>query len=218
MRNRFDIQLQELNQNLIKMGALCEHSINLAMKCFEEDTDVTVTKVKAVEFEIDEFENEIARHCLKLLLHEQPVARDLRVISAILKMVTDLERIGDQAVDIADLSRYTRIDNSHVKTMVQETINMLSDAIDSFVRSDLELANKVIAQDNMVDTLFLQVRCDIIKVLKSELGNEEQCLDTLMIAKYLERIADHAVNVSEWVVFSITGLHKGESYDSYIGR
>ena len=218
MRNRFDNELQELNQNLIRMGALCEHAISLAMKCLEEDEDATVEEVKSVEIKINEFEHEIERQCLKLLLHEQPVAKDLRVISAILKMITDLERIGDQSVDIADLSKYIKIINLHVKSMSQVAIQMLASAIDAFVRRDLELASKTIAQDDIVDDLFLKVRCDIIAILKAESKHEEQAIDTLMIAKYLERIADHAVNVSEWVVFSITGLHKGESYDSYTGR
>ena len=218
MRNRFDNELDLLNQNLIKMGTLCEHAISLAMQCFEDDESVTVEEVKNVEIKIDEFEHEIESQCLRLFLHEQPVARDLRVISSILKMITDLERIGDQSVDIADLSKYTKTTNPHIKVMAQETIKMLTNAIDSFVKRDLELANKTISQDDRVDDLFLQVRCDIINILKSESEHEEQALDTLMIAKYLERIADHAVNVSEWVVFSITGLHKGEGYDSYIGR
>ena len=218
MRNRFDNELQELNQNMIKMGALCEHAISLAMKCFEENETVMVKEVKDIEIRIDEFEHEIERKCLRLLLHEQPVAKDLRVISSILKMITDLERIGDQSVDIADLSKYTKTLNPHIKVMAKEAIAMLSAAIDSFVKHDLELASKTILQDDVVDGLFRQVRCDIITILKSEIEHEEQALDTLMIAKYLERIADHAVNVSEWVVFSITGLHKGESYDSYIGR
>ena len=236
MRNRFDNELQELNQNLIKMGTLCEHAISLAMQCFEVvetgenatsepetgkmeiKPPVTVAEVKHVEEKIDKFEHEIERQCLKLFLHEQPVARDLRIISSVLKMITDLERIGDQAVDIADLSNYTKVINGHVKTMAQEAITMLSSAIDSFVTRDLALATKTVRQDEVVDDLFLKVRCDIINILKSESAQEEQALDTLMIAKYLERIADHAVNVSEWVIFSITGLHKGESYDSYTGR
>ena len=218
MRNRFDNELDILNQNLIKMGAFCEHAISLAMKCFEENEAVTVEEVKSIEIKIDEFEHEIERQCLKLFLHEQPVARDLRIISSALKMITDLERIGDQAVDIADLSQYVNTINPHVKTMAQEAIKMLTNSINSFVNHDLELASKTISQDDIVDALFLQVRYDIINILKLESEHEKQALDTLMIAKYLERIADHAVNVSEWVVFSITGLHKGESYDSYIGR
>ena len=218
MRNKFDNELDLLNQNLIKMGALCEHAILLAMKCFEENETVTVDEVKSVEIKIDEFEHEIERQCLKLFLHEQPVAKDLRIISSIMKMITDLERIGDQSVDIAYLSQYTNTINPHVKVMAQEAIKMLTNAINSFVNHDLELASKTISQDDIVDDLFLQVRCEIINILKLESEHEEQALDTLMIAKYLERIADHAVNVSEWVVFSITGLHKGECYDSYIGR
>ena len=218
MRNRFDKELEVLNQNLIKMGTLCEHAISLAMQCFEDNENVTVKEVKLVEIEIDGFENEIESQCLKLFLHEQPVAKDLRSISSILKMVTDLERIGDQAVDIADLSKYTKIENRHIKTMACETIKMLSSAIDSFIKQDLELAKKTIAKDDEIDDLFIQVRYDIINVLKNEVDSKVEVLDTFMIAKYLERIADHAVNVCEWVIFSITGLHKGVTYDSNTRR
>ncbi len=218
MRNRFDNELIELNKHLIKMGTLCEHSISLAMKCFEEGDDTTVKDVRNIEIKIDEYENEIERRCLRLLLHQQPVAKDLRIISSILKMITDLERIGDQSVDIADLSRYTKKLNDNIIKMASETIKMLTFAIDSFVKNDLEIAKKTISKDDEIDALFLRVRCDIIDILKSEENSENEALDTLMIAKYLERIADHAVNVCEWVVFSITGLHKGEKYDSTIGR
>ncbi len=216
MRNRFDNELQELKQNLIKMGTLCEKAISSAIECF--DNVSVIEEVKAAEIKIDEFEHEIETKCLRLILHEQPVAKDLRSISAILKIITDLERIGDQAVDIADLSRYSKIINEHILTMAQEVVTMLSHAIDSFVKLDLELAHSTILKDDIVDSLFLKVRCDIISILKKETTSEEVAVNTLMIAKYLERIADHAVNVCEWVVFSITGVHKGESYDSYTRR
>ncbi len=218
MRNRFDNELQEINNRLIKMGTLCEHAISLAIKCFEDNEAVTVKQVKEVEIKIDEYETEIERKCLKLLLHQQPVAKDLRVISSILKMITDLERIGDQAVDIADLSRYTKNLNDNIRQMAQCSVKMVTCAIDSFVKQDLEIAKNTIVQDDKIDALFLEVRRDIINVLKSEQDCEHEALDTLMIAKYLERIADHSVNVCEWVVFSITGLHEGETYDSNTGR
>ena len=218
MRNKFDNDLQELSNNLTKMGALCEHAISLAMQCFEIESGVTVETVKSTEMKIDGLENDIERLCLKLLLEQQPVAKDLRIISATLKMITDFERIGDQSVDIAEISKYTDKVNTHIKKMADEAIKMLSNAVDAFVKHDLELARKIIDADDAVDALFLTVRCDIINILKSETNRAENALDMLMIAKYLERIADHAVNVSEWVIFSITGLHKGESYDRYIGR
>ena len=214
MRNKFDNELMELNHKLVKMGSLCEYAISLAMKCFEINSDVTVEMVKNVEIQIDEFENEIERQCLKLLLQQQPVAKDLRMISSVLKMITDLERIGDQAVDISEMSKYSKNINLHIKKMAEVAITMLSLSIDAFVKSDIELANQAIKKDDVVDSLFLSIRCDIINEMKIKTDDAELALDMLMISKYLERIADHAVNVSEWVIFSITGLHKGESYDS----
>ena len=214
MRNKFDNELMELNHKLVKMGSLCEYAISLAMKCFEINSDVTVEMVKTVEIQIDEFENEIERQCLKLLLQQQPVAKDLRMISSVLKMITDLERIGDQAVDISEMSKYSKNINLHIKKMAEVAITMLSLSIDAFVKSDIELANQAIKKDDVVDSLFLSIRCDIINEMKIKTDDAELALDMLMISKYLERIADHAVNVSEWVIFSITGLHKGESYDS----
>ncbi len=209
MRNKLDNELTLLNNNIIKMGTLCENSISLAMKCFSEDKDATLEMVRSAESRIDEYESEIERQCLKLLLQQQPVAKDLRIISAVLKMITDLERIGDQAVDIAEISKYTKEVNSSIEMMAEESVKMVSYAIDAFVKKDIELAEKTIAHDDVVDELFLKVRYDIIDVLKNETFGAESALDMLMIAKYLERIADHAVNVAEWVIFSITGLHKG---------
>ncbi len=210
MRSKFDNDMQLLNNNLIKMGALCEHTISLAINCFSTSSDITVDMVKANEIKIDEYENEIERQCLKLLLQQQPVAKDLRIISAAMKMITDLERIGDQALDIAELSNYTKEINLNVKRMAEKSINMLTSAINAFVNEDLELAKDTVKHDDIVDDLFLTVRCDIIKTLKSEQFNAQKLLDMLMIAKYLERIADHAVNLSEGVIFAITGLHKGD--------
>lgn len=218
MRNKFDNELENLNNNITKMGALCESAIRQAMSCFIHDGDTTIEDVKQCEIKIDGFESEIESQCLKLILQQQPVAKDLRIVSAVLKMLTDLERIGDQAVDIAELSAYTKNTNLHLRQMAEYSIRMLTTAIDAFVNKDLELAKKTIALDNMVDDLFLTVRCDMIKELKEEVNSAEESLDILLIAKYLERIADHAVNVSEWVIFSITGLHKGENYDSNTRR
>ncbi len=218
MRGKFDNELETLHNSLIKMGALCEHAISLAMKCFEKPGDVSVAQVKEAEVRIDEYEREIERQCLKLLLQQQPVAKDLRSISAVLKMITDLERIGDQAVDIAELSQYTKELNAHIKDMAKNVVEMLSYSIDAFVDADLKLAQRTIEQDDIVDSLFLKVRSDIINTLQTNKNGTENALDMLMIAKYLERIADHAVNVSEWVIFSIVGRHKGELYDSDTGR
>ena len=218
MRNKFDTELVNLNNNIIKMGALCESAIRQAINCFTNTQESSLEEVKLTETKIDDFEREIERQCLKLLLQQQPVAKDLRIISAVLKMLTDLERIGDQAVDIAELSLYSKNINLHLKQMAEEAIKILTSAIDAFVNKDLEAAKRTIKQDDAVDDLFLTVRCDMIKALKEEHEDAEESLDILLIAKYLERIADHAVNVSEWVIFSITGLHKGENYDSHIRR
>ena len=218
MRSKFDSELNELHNNIVKMGSLCERAIELAIKCFENDGNEYRKDVKKIEKMIDEYESDIEKKCLKLLLHQQPVAKDLRIISAILKMITDLERIGDQALDIANLSKYTKEINEDLKLMAHETINILKLAIDSFVKSDLELAKEIILKDDIIDNLFLKTRSDIIKLMKSDNESFENALDSLMIAKYIERIADHSVNVCEWVIFSITGLHKGESYDSYSRR
>ncbi len=210
MRNRFDADLQELNHQLVLMGTMCESAISLAIQCFLKGQTEKIPAVQKVESNIDAKEKEIEHRCLKLLLQQQPVARDLRAISAALKMITDLERIGDQAADIAELSKYTdpMSEKWNIKEMAEETVKMVSDAIDAFVKKDLALAEATIAYDDVVDDLFLQVKCDIIRQLRNESCDAQKALDMLMIAKYLERIGDHAVNISEWVVFSITGKHK----------
>lgn len=214
MRNRFDTQLSELNNNLTAMGALCENAIHLAIRAFLDGEQSFAKKAVQIEREIDEKEKEIEQQCLRLLLQQQPVAKDLRIISSALKMITDIERIGDQASDIAELTEYTAasyiVISPHIKKMAEEAVKMVNDSIESFVKRDLELARSVIAYDDVVDTLFYTVKCDIIELLKIENSNGEAIIDVLMIAKYLERIADHATNIAEWVEFSITGKHKEE--------
>ena len=214
MRNKFDNELLILNENLTSMGALCENSISMAVKAFLSG-DVSYAKITIeVDSEIDEKEKEIEQQCLKLLLQQQPVARDLRTISAALKMITDIERIGDQASDIAELTRYTKgYENAispHIRKMTEEAVKMVKDAIESFVKRDLQLAKNVIEYDDVVDSLFITVKNDIIGMIKNEKDEGEVIIDILMIAKYLERIADHATNIAEWVEFSITGRHKEE--------
>ena len=217
MRSKFDNELNELHNKLVKMASLCERAIDLAIKCFGNDNYDYTKDVRKLEIMIDDYESDIEKKCLKLLLQQQPVAKDLRVISAILKMITDLERIGDQAVDIANLSKYTNEINDELKLMAEETMKILKGSRDSFVNNDLKLANEIILKDDIVDNLFLKIRSDIIELMKSDNEGFENALDSLMIAKYIERIADHSVNICEWVIFYITGLHKGEHYDSNCG-
>ena len=194
------------------MGILCENAISNAIKAFLDGNSEYAKKAIKEDKVIDEKEKTIEHQCLRLLLQQQPVAKDLRVISSALKMITDIERIGDQASDIAELSRYTTamdIPNSeHIKLMARESVKMVNDSIKSFVKQDLDLANSVIAYDDVVDALFCTVKSDIINLLKEGIYNAEVVIDTLMITKYLERIADHATNIAEWVVFSITGNHE----------
>jgi phosphate transport system protein len=213
MRTRFDIQLEELNTELIHMGALVEASIDSAVKALIEQDKEQAQMAILADAEVDEKEKEIERLCLKLLLQQQPVARDLRLISAALKMITDMERIGDQAADISEIAIYLS-DGPYVKKletipeMAKATIKMVSESIDAFVRKDLELVEEVIAADDIVDDLFLTVKNDLIHLIHQDAETGGQALDLLMIAKYFERIGDHAVNIAEWVKFSITGEHK----------
>lgn len=210
MRTKFDQELLALNRQLIRMGALCQNAIAIAVDAFVKgEADVTA-RTREVEGEIDEMEKAIEQQCLRLLLQQQPVAKDLRMISAALKMITDLERIGDQAEDIAELCRYTHSlpAPAHIREMAQEAVKMVTEAIDSFVTRDLALANAVIQRDDVVDTLFMLAKKDIILTMQQEHADPEALIDILMISKYLERIADHATNIAEWVVFSITGKHE----------
>ena len=211
MRNRFDTQLIELNNELIAMGALCENAIASSVKALlTEDLKLAASAIR-IDQEIDRKEREIESMCLKLLLQQQPVASDLRLISAVLKMITDIERIGDQASDIAEIVTYLpKISghNKHIEEMAQATIKMVTDSLDAFVRRDLTLAWSVIEYDDVVDNLFTACKKDLIADIANNPADGERVLDILMIAKYLERIGDHATNIAEWVEFSITGTHK----------
>ncbi len=215
MRNKFEEQLQLLNNRLIEMGALIERAISTAIEAMKKQD--TVLAEKAIEFdsEVDQKEKDIEALCLKLLLQQQPVAKDLRLISAALKMITDMERIGDQAADIAEITIYLADAPyikklEHIPMMANATIKMVTDSIDAFVQKDLELAYSVIRYDDVVDDLFYTIKSDLIQLIKQDNGAGEQAIDLLMIAKYFERIGDHAENIAEWVVFSITGKHKEE--------
>ena len=211
MRSRFDEQLALLNRELIEMGARCEEVIALAAKSMA-DGDVRLAKqVAPLDAEIDQKEREVENLCLKLLLQQQPVARDLREISSALKMISDLERIGDQAADIAELTRFVRLPDGpgrqRIEEMSKAVIRMVTDSVDSFVKRDLELAREVCREDDQVDDLFNQVKKELIGLIAADADSGELWLDLIMVAKYLERIGDHATNVAEWVEYSITGNH-----------
>jgi phosphate transport system protein len=215
MRSRFDEQLALMKNELIQMGALCEEAISLAAKALTEGDKTLAEKVGPLDGEIDQMERDIESLCLKLLLQQQPVARDLRQISAALKIITDMERIGDQASDIAEIilamlsEGYVPEDVGHIREMAQETIKMVTESVDSYVRQDSNLARTVIAHDDTIDRYFTQVRAVLIQKIAEAPTVGERALDLLMIDKYLERIGDHAVNIAEWVIFSITGDKNG---------
>ena len=212
MRNRFDEQLFELNREIIEMGAMCEEAIASASKALAEGNLGLAADVARQGSSIDQMERDIEGRCMKLLLHQQPVARDLRLISAALKMITDMERIGDQAEDIAEIVAFigghTMEGMELIEEMARETIGMVSASVDAFVNRDVALANEVIARDDTVDAYFRRLKSDIIEMIKSHSTDGEFALDLLMVAKYYERIGDHATNIAEWVIYSVTGTHK----------
>ena len=213
MRNRFDEQLFELNKEIIEMGAMCEEAISSAAKALTTGDVELARKVKTNSGVIDQMERDIESRCMKLLLHQQPVARDLRLISAALKMITDMERIGDQAEDIAEivifLNGHTMEGMELIEEMARATTEMMTASVDAFVKKDVELAKKVIAQDDVVDDYFSKVKCGIITLIEEKAADGEFALDLLMVSKYFERIGDHATNIAEWVIYSVTGTHKG---------
>ena len=213
MRTRFDMELDNLNSDMIATGALCENAISEAMKSLFTADKTAAQRTIEEDREIDRKEKDIEALCLRLLLQQQPVARDLRVISSALKMITDMERIGDQAADIAELIRHMHLtpvsrQNKHLSKMADATKKMVTESIDAFVKKDAALATKVLADDDLVDSLFLKLRHDIIEMIAADPGCGEEAVDVLMIAKYLERIGDHATNIAEWVLFSVTGTHE----------
>lgn len=212
MRNRFDEQLFELNRKIIEMGALCEEAIATAAKALSSGDLELTAKVKTNQSSIDQLERDIESRCMKLLLHQQPVARDLRLISAALKMITDMERIGDQAEDIAEIVPFLQghplSDIELIEQMAREAIKMVTLSVDAFVKKDIILAQKAIAHDDVVDDYFSNVKRDIITLLMKNSADGEFALDLLMISKYFERIGDHAVNIAEWVIYAVTGTHR----------
>ena len=214
MRNRFDRQLTELNQDMIQMGHMIGQAIGMAISALNNRDKEQAEKVIDYDDEINEEERIIENLCLKLLLQQQPVARDLRQISAALKMITDMERIGDQAEDICEIIPFLKGRSGQacgdIDKMAAATIKMVTDSVSAFVRKDTELAERVIAYDDVVDDFFEKVKNDLITMITQNPQDGEYALDLLMIAKYFERIGDHAVNIAEWVVFAVTGIHKEE--------
>lgn len=209
MRSKFDRQLQRLHQELIKMGSLCEEAISASvLALLEDDADMAET-AHAKERDIDQQERDIENLCMKLLLQQQPVARDLRTISSALKMISDMERIGDQAADIAEITRHIGgaplPGQVHIAEMTQAAAKMVTTSVESFVKGDLELAKAVIRYDDVVDQLFNEIKAGLTALIRTDASAAGEALDLLMIAKYLERIGDHAVNVAEWVAYAITG-------------
>jgi phosphate transport system protein len=218
VRNRFDSQLEQLNKMLIHMGNLCSVAIENATKALQDGNITMAHDVMVADAEIDQAEREIERLCLSLLLQQQPVARDLRQISAALKMITDMERIGDQAADIAEIVISAKMsettDFPKIVEMSVEATHMVENSVKAFVEKNLELAGHVEASDDVVDMMFESVKSQLIDYIGENQGQAaHKALDLIMIAKYLERIGDHATNIAEWVSFSITGVHAAK-YDS----
>ena len=212
MRDFFQEQLSELHHELTIMGAACEEIIALASHALTDWDEELVRKVNTIGTQIDEHEHNIERICLKLLLRQQPVARDLRQIGAAMKMITDMERIGDQAEDIVEIVPCM---NAHpdekfpkIREMAKAAQAMVTEAVDAYVKQDLDMARKVMAHDDVVDNYFSQVRNGIIDIIAANPTHGEYALDLLMIAKYFERIGDHCTNIAEWVEFSVTGVHR----------
>ena len=214
MRNRFDRQLALLDENMIRMGELCELAINRVIKALTGGSVEEARAVIEADDEIDHMEKDIERLCLKLLLQQQPVAKDLRRISAALKMITDMERIGDQTADIADIVIAANMcevqDVRDITIMADEAGKMVRDSVAAYMEKDLEKARQVMKSDDVVDDLFEKIRGELIAFIAEKQGKDgSEVIDLLMISKYLERIGDHATNIAEWVEFSITGVHKG---------
>ena len=214
MRNRFDEQLHMLNHELLEMGALIERAIRSATDALVKQDAEAALQAIAADKEVDQAERDIESLCMKLLLQQQPVARDLRLISSALKMITDMERIGDQASDIAELVIYLskepyRKELKHLPQMAENAIRMVTGALDAYVRKDLTLAQEVMGMDDAIDALFVTVKDELIALIRNDASAGSQAIDLMMIAKYYERIGDHAQNIAEWVEYALTGKHKG---------
>lgn len=211
-RALYNEQLKTLHNELIRMGKLCEEAIDSAMKSLFENDAEMVKRTRELESEIDEQERSVEALCMKLILKQQPVAGDLRNVSSALKMISDMERIGDQAQDIADMSRFLGgsdiVCEVHLKEMAQAAARMVNDSVNAYVASDIDIAKNVIRYDNVVDDLFVKIKSEIIEEVVKNSDKGEELFDIMMVTKYLERIGDHACNIAEWVIYSLTGSHK----------
>ena len=215
MGNWFHDELDALNTHLLEMGSMIEYAIETGVQAMEQRNAELARTIVSYDREIDQKEREIESQCLKLLLRQHPVARDLRFISAALKMVTDMERVGDQAADISEIVSYIAQEGyikqlEHIPKMAEKAVHMVKRAVVAFINRDLDLARAVIDMDDEVDGLFDVIKRELIELIHQNSDMGAQALDLLMIAKYFERIGDHAVNIAEWVEFAITGVHKGE--------
>ena len=214
MRNRYDEQLMLLNKEMIEIGAMCEEAIEFVSKALIEKKYAIVDSVEPLVKQINEMAGTIESHCMKLLLQQQPVAKDLRQISAALRMVTDMKRIGDQAEDIAEIIGYLDEDQeddyNNIRLMASATIKMVTESVDAFVKKDVDLAEATIVHDDIVDEYFIKVKQALIKMIAEDSTQGECALDLLMIAKYFERIGDHAANIAKWVVYFVIGEQKGD--------
>lgn len=215
MRNKFDKQLLQLNTELVTMGALCEEAITNAVTYLTDNDENSKIMCLDADRQIDKKERDIETLCLQLILQQQPVAKDLRIVSAALKMISDMERIGDQASDIVEIVPYVAekgtLSETHIHEMAEATIRMVSESVESFVKMNMDTACLVIEHDNVVDDLFDKVKRELIKSIAGGQDDAEVLMDLLMIAKYLERIGDHAENIAGWVIYSITGKHHKSS-------
>ncbi len=212
MRRRFDKELENLNAEIIQMGDMITNAIKISVEALINQDVSLIKEVNELEIEIDEMEKIIEAHCMRLLLQQQPVASDLRLIETALKMITDMERIGDNAEDIAEITKMFENkkfikDIVHIPQMAEMTISMVKRSIEAFITKDKELALKVCYDDDIVDDLFDVIKTELIELIRKDSNNGEQAIDFLMIAKYFERIGDHAQNIAEWVIFSLTGEH-----------
>ena len=217
MRNRFDSQLELLNKELIEMGALCEEMIDLSNKSLKDGADV-LESARVKEIEIDRMESDIEGLCMKLFLKQQPVAKDLRAVSSALKMISDMERIGDQALDVIEIADYVKDcdeESKHfIKDMAQAAGKMVSDSVEAYVRKDEILAKAVMDSDDILDDLFAEMKARLIEIISNKGNDGEMYIDLIMIAKYYERIGDHATNIAEWVLYFVTGQKVSGGKDS----